>query len=67
MYSFSMKPEHVSNPSGHVNMSRIRQQILEINLTPEPEYEKQLSIYAVNYNIMRVQFGLGGLLFNSSQ
>lgn len=67
MYAFSMKPEHVSNPSGHVNMSRIRQQILEINMTSDPVYEKQLSIYAVNYNILRVQYGLGGLLFNSSQ
>jgi len=67
MYAFSMKPEHVSNPSGHVNMSRIRQQILEINMTPDSTYEKQLSIYAINYNIMRVQFGLGGLVFNSSQ
>lgn len=67
MYAFSMKPEHVSNPSGHVNMSRIRQQILEINMTSDPVYEKQLSIYAINYNILRVQYGLGGLLFNSSQ
>ena len=67
MYAFSMKPEHVSNPSGHVNMSRIRQQVLEINMRPDPVYEKQLSIYAVNYNILRVQYGLGGLLFNSSQ
>ena len=67
MYSFSLQPEHVSNPSGHVNMSRIRQQILEINIKPDDAYEKQLSIYAVNYNILRVQYGLGGLLFNSSQ
>jgi hypothetical protein len=66
-YSFSLKPESISNPSGHVNMSRIRQQVLEINLTPDEEYEKQLTIYAINYNILRVEYGLGGLLFNSSQ
>lgn len=66
IYAFCMKPEAISNPSGHVNFSRIRQQILEINMTPDLFYEKQLNIYASNYNILRVQHGLAGLLFNSS-
>ena len=61
-----MKPEAISNPTGHVNFSRIRQQILEINMKPDLFYEKQLNIYATNYNILRVQHGLAGLLFNSS-
>ena len=67
MYSFSLKPEALSNPSGHVNMSRIKQQVLEINLTPDNFYEKQLDIYALNYNVLKVENGLAGLLFNSSQ
>jgi len=67
MYSFSLKPEVLSNPSGHVNFSRIKQQVLEINMSPDPFYEKQLDIYAINYNILRVEHGLAGLLFNSSQ
>jgi len=66
MYAFCMKPEAISNPSGHVNFSRIRQQILEINMTPDLFYEKQVNIYATNYNVLRVQHGLAGLLFNSS-
>jgi hypothetical protein len=66
IYSFSMKPEAISNPSGHVNFSRIRQQILEVNMTPDLFFEKQVNIYATNYNILRVQHGLAGLLFNSS-
>lgn len=66
IYSFCMKPEVISNPTGHVNFSRIRQQILEINMTPDFFYEKQVNIYATNYNILRVQHGLAGLLFNSS-
>ena len=67
MYSFSLKPEVLSNPSGHVNMSRIKQQVLEVNMTSDSFYEKQLDIYAINYNILRVEHGLAGLLFNSSQ
>ena len=66
IYAFCMKPEAISNPSGHVNFSRIRQQILEVNMTPDLFYEKQINIYATNYNILRVQHGLAGLLFNSS-
>ena len=66
MYAFCMKPEAISNPSGHVNFSRIRQQILEVNMTPDLFYEKQVNIYATNYNILRVHHGLAGLLFNSS-
>jgi len=66
IYAFCMKPEAISNPTGHVNFSRIRQQILEVNMTPDLFYEKQVNIYATNYNILRVQHGLAGLLFNSS-
>jgi hypothetical protein len=66
IYAFCMKPEAVSNPTGHVNFSRIRQQILEVNMTPDLFYEKQVNIYATNYNILRVHHGLAGLLFNSS-
>ena len=66
IYAFCMKPEAISNPSGHVNFSRIRQQILEVNMTPDLFYEKQVNIYATNYNVLRVQHGLAGLLFNSS-
>ena len=66
VYSFSTNPDTPTVPSGHVNMSRIKQQVLEVNLTPDA-HQKQLSIYAINYNMLRVQFGLGGLLFNSSQ
>jgi Major capsid protein N-terminus/Large eukaryotic DNA virus major capsid protein len=67
MYSFSIHPEVLSNPSGHVNMSRIKQQVLEINLSPDNFYSKTLDIYALNYNILRIEHGLAGLLFNSSQ
>ena len=66
IYSFCMKPEAISNPTGHVNFSRIRQQILQVNMKPDLFYAKQVNIYATNYNILRVQHGLAGLLFNSS-
>lgn len=67
LYSFSTNPDKPTVPSGHVNMSRINEQVIEINLSPDATYQKQLSIYAINYNVLRVQGGLAGLLFNSSQ
>ena len=67
MYSFSLSPEAVSNPSGQVNMSRIKQQVLEVNFTPDNFYKKTFNIYALNYNLLRIENGLAGLLFNSSQ
>jgi hypothetical protein len=63
MYSFAMKPE-VYYPTGQVNMSRIRHQKLTIELEePDAQNETHVSVYAVNYNVLRVDSGLAGLKF----
>lgn len=63
MYSFAMKPE-VYYPTGQVNMSRIRHQKLTIELEePDTQNETHVSVYAVNYNVLRVDSGLAGLKF----
>ena len=60
-YSFSIDPENYL-PTGQVNMSRIMNQNIWITLTANPVV-RNIRVYAVGYNILRVQNGLAGLLF----
>lgn len=63
VYSFSMKPE-TYYPTGQVNMSRIAHNLIEIELdSPDANFEHKVYVYAVNYNVLHIQSGLGGLKF----
>ena len=62
MYSFALKPE-MYYPTGQVNMSRIRHQKLNIELDETDTDEIHVSVYAVNYNVLRIESGLAGLKF----
>lgn len=55
--SFCIAPESDS-PSGHVNMSRIKEKVFHVTSNTS-------TIYALNYNILRVRDGIGGLVFNT--
>jgi hypothetical protein len=64
-YSFCWKPEQVQ-PSGSMNASRIDSLTLEVdmNTTVTPERgNANIRVYALNYNVLRVVDGFGGLLF----
>lgn len=61
-YSFAMEPEKWY-PTGQVNFSHIKEQILNLSLTPSPNYDRQIRIYALSYNILRVEGGTTKLLF----
>jgi hypothetical protein len=61
VYSFALKPEDLQ-PSGTCNFSRIDIAQISVNLkTGMPALNQRM--FAVNYNILRVQSGLGGLAF----
>ena len=63
VYSFSMTPE-TYYPTGQVNMSRIAHNLIEVELeSPDANYEHKVYVYAVNYNVLHIQSGLGGLKF----
>jgi hypothetical protein len=64
-YSFALKPEN-SEPTGQVNMSRIINKILTVNTKPSTKI-RDLRIYAVNYNVLRVHCGLAGVIFNENE
>ena len=61
VYSFGLKPaEH--QPSGTCNMSRIDNATLHINQTDGSD---TASIYAINYNVLRIMSGMGGLAYSN--
>ena len=59
-YSFALKPEE-HQPSGTCNFSRI--DTAKLNFTTAPT--GNLSIYAVNYNVLRIMSGMGGLAYSN--
>lgn len=65
LYSFSLDPES-RIPSGGVNLSRIQNQILKLNLNPSSA-NRNIRVYAVNYNFVEVQNGSATILFSNFQ
>ena len=59
VYSFALKPEE-HQPSGTCNFSRIDTAILD--LTGNDQVGE---IYAVNYNVLRIMSGMGGLAYSN--
>ena len=71
VYSFAITPE-TQQPSGSCNFSRIDQAILNLNLHPDTFISQangyapicaKLRVYAVNYNVLRIMSGMGGLAY----
>ena len=63
-YSFSIDPENYL-PTGQVNMSRIQNKVLKLNTTSSTK-KRDIRVYAKSYNILRIQYGLAGLLFTDN-
>tara|TARA_Y100000385_G_scaffold265532_1_gene299896 strand:- start:416 stop:1657 length:1242 start_codon:yes stop_codon:yes gene_type:complete len=65
VYSFALKPEE-HQPSGTLNMSRIDTATLDLkysNLISSTGYST--SIYATNYNVLRILSGMGGIAYSN--
>jgi hypothetical protein len=60
VYSFALKPEE-HQPSGTLNMSRIDTATLSLN----SDVAGNINIYAVNYNVLRIMSGMGGLAYSN--
>lgn len=61
MFSFAKHPERM-NPSGFVNMSRIKDQVISVRVNPSNE-DRVFKIWATSYNVVRFKDGLCGLLY----
>ena len=70
VYSFALKPED-HQPSGTCNMSRIDNATLHVTAKPAngntiaTGIDKDLYIFAVNYNVLRIMGGMGGLAYSN--
>jgi len=65
-YSFALSPEE-HQPSGTCNFSRIDNAVLQLtyNSAAETAAALNLNIYAVNYNVLRIMSGMGGLAYSN--
>jgi hypothetical protein len=61
VYSFSIDPESYY-PTGQINMSRIQNQVIDINLFSSSQ-KRDIRIYSTSYNVLRIKDGLAGMLF----
>ena len=63
VYSFALKPEE-HQPSGTCNFSRIDSaQLLFENFVTG--FNQTIYVYAVNYNVLRIMSGMGGLAYSN--
>ena len=64
VYSFALKPEE-HQPSGTLNMSRIDTATLSLDFQTGLTENTNLNVYAVNYNVLRILSGMGGLAYSN--
>ena len=60
VYSFALKPEE-HQPSGTCNFSRID----TAELISKEQTSGSINIYAINYNVLRIMSGMGGLAYSN--
>jgi len=63
VYSFALQPEE-HQPTGTCNFSRIDNAQVSIQMKSNNQATLQ-KLFAVNYNILRIQSGMGGLAFSN--
>ena len=67
VYSFALRPEE-HQPSGTCNFSRIDNATLQLTLSHNTVGDSQTAkvrVYAVNYNVLRIMSGMGGLAYSN--
>ena len=67
VYSFALRPEE-HQPSGTCNFSRIDNATLQLvlsNAAVEGTKTAKVRVYAVNYNVLRIMSGMGGLAYSN--
>lgn len=67
LYSFALRPEE-HQPSGTCNFSRIDNATLQLvlsNATVEGTKTAKVRVYAINYNVLRIMSGMGGLAYSN--
>jgi hypothetical protein len=65
MYSFALNPKDLQ-PSGTMNFSKMDDAYLQLTINKVINYQNPASIkcYALQYNLLKISNGIGGLGFN---
>ena len=63
-YSFALKPEE-HQPTGTCNFSRIDNAQVAVGLKTGAAASTTMHMFATNYNVLRIQSGMGGLAFSN--
>ena len=63
VYSFANDPMN-PRPTGQINFSRMKDSTIDITLAPLVGLTRSMRIYATNYNVLRIENGLAGIMFN---
>jgi hypothetical protein len=63
-YSFALQPEE-HQPSGTCNFSRIDNATLQFTKTTGSFAAGVIKVFAVNYNVLRIMSGMGGLAYSN--
>ena len=64
MYSFGFNPED-HQPSGTANFSMLDNVTLHFKLRKNITSSVMISIYAINYNILKIQNGMAGIVYQN--
>ena len=70
MYSFALKPEE-NQPSGTCNFSRVDTATIVmtmdglVNVDQDTDDTWNVRVYAINYNVLRIMSGMGGLAYSN--
>ena len=64
MYSFALNPEE-HQPSGTCNFSRLDNAHLSFDSLNNVNNDHNINIYALNYNVLRIMSGMGGLAYSN--
>jgi hypothetical protein len=63
-YSFALKPEE-HQPTGTCNFSRIDNAQVAVTLKANATDSQVMHMFATNYNVLRIQSGMGGLSYSN--
>ena len=63
-YSFALNPEE-HQPSGTCNFSKIDDIKLVFDGMISSNFDNPLTVYALNYNVLRIKNGMGGLAYSN--
>lgn len=63
-YSFALEPEK-HTPTGQINFSVIKDQVLELNLNTNTLNDREVRVYARAYNVLRIGEGKAQVIFGT--